>query len=134
MNAKKANWAFLFMILSYLGVSALIVFFLPSEVDNILVSNLLIEVAIFIPILIPVLISREKITDFMEFHKIKPGSVLMAGLYTFLTMPLLTLFNVISQFWVKNEVASMIDGYKIANMSFCRYGFRWELLRRYLRR
>lgn len=118
MNAKKANWAFLFMILSYLGVSVLIAFFLPSAGNNILVSNLLVEIAIFIPILIPVLISREKITDFMEFHNIKPGSVLMAGLYTFLTMPLLSLFNVISQFWVENEVTSMIDSYQVANMSF----------------
>lgn len=118
MNAKKANWAFLFMILSYLGVSVLIAFFLPSAVDNILVSNLMIEIVIFIPILIPMLISREKITVFMEFHKIKPGSVLMIGLYTFLTMPLLSLFNVLSQFWVENEVTSMIDSYQIANMSF----------------
>ena len=115
MNAKKANWAFLFMILSYLGVSVLAAFLLPSAVDNILVSNLLIETAFFIPILILMLISREKIT-FLEFHKIKPGSVLMIGLYTFLTMPLIALFNAISQFWVRNEVVAMMDSYQIVNM------------------
>ena len=116
MNAKKANWAFLFMILSYLGVSVLAAFLLPSAVDNILVSNLLIEVSVFIPILIPMLFSGEKITDFLAFHRIKPGTVLMIGLYAFLTNPLQTLFNVISQFWVENEVVSIIDDYQIANM------------------
>lgn len=118
MNAKKANWAFLFMIIAYIAVSVLVSFFLPSVANSIVLSNLLVEVAIFIPILIPVLISREKITDFIELHKIKPGSVLMIGLYTFLTMPFLTLFNTISQFWVENEVVSMIDSYQIANMPF----------------
>lgn len=117
MNAKKANWAFLFMILAYMGVAVLGSLFLPSAMDNILVTNLLVEVAIFIPILIPMLISRERLTAFLGFHKIKPGSVLMTGLFTFLTMPLLTLFNVISQFWVENEVASMIDSYQVVNMS-----------------
>lgn len=118
MNAKKANWAFLFMILAYIGISVLAAFLLPSAADNILVSNLLIEVSIFIPILIPMLLSRERITDFLAFHKIKPGSVLMTALFTFLTMPLLSLFNVISQFWVENEVASMMDSYQVVNMSF----------------
>ncbi|MBD5471403.1 MAG: CPBP family intramembrane metalloprotease [Lachnospiraceae bacterium] len=117
MNAKRANWAFLFMIIAYIAVAILAAFFLPAVANNILLSNLLVEVAIFIPILIPMLISREKLTDFLEFHKIKPGSVLMIGLYTFLTAPLLTLFNVISQFWVENEVISMMDSYQIANMS-----------------
>ncbi len=115
MNAKKANWAFLFMIIAYIAVAILAAFFLPSAANNIVLSNLLVEVAFFIPILIPMLISREKIT-FLEFHKIKPGSVLMIGLYTFLTTPLISLFNIISQFWVENEVASMMDSYQIANM------------------
>lgn len=122
MNAKKANWAFLFMIIAYIAAAVLASFFLPSAANNILVSNLLVEVAIFIPILIPMLISKEKMTVFLEFHKIKPGSVLMTGLYTFLTMPVLMLFNVISQFWVENEVTSMIDSYQIANMPF---GLLW---------
>lgn len=118
MNAKKANWAFLFMILAYIGVAVLISLFLPSVADNIFVSNLLVEIAIFIPILIPMLISKEKLTEFLAFHKLKPCSVLMTGLFTFLTMPLLTLFNVVSQFWVENEVASMMDSYQVVNMSF----------------
>ncbi|MDE7248983.1 MAG: hypothetical protein K2N82_03670, partial [Lachnospiraceae bacterium] len=117
MNAKKANWAFLFMIIAYIAVAVLAAFFLPSAANNIILSNLLVEVAIFIPILIPMLISREKLTDFLKFHKIKPGSVLMIGLYTFLTTPLISLFNIISQFWVENEVASMMDSYQIADMS-----------------
>lgn len=116
MNAKKANWAFLFMIIAYIAVEILAAFFLPSAANNIILSNLLVEIAFFIPILIPMLISREKIT-FLEFHKIKPGSVLMIGLYTFLTTPLISLFNIISQFWVENEVTSMMYSYQIANMS-----------------
>ena len=116
MNAKKANWAFLFMIIAYIAVEILAAFFLPAAADNIVLSNLLVEVAFLIPILIPMLISRERIT-FLEFHKIKPGSLLMIGLYTFLTTPLISLFNIISQFWVENEVASMMDSYQIANMS-----------------
>lgn len=118
MNAKKANWAFLFMILAAIGVSVFIAFLLPSAADNIMVSNLLVEISFFIPILIPMLVSREKLTEFLGFHKIKPGSVLMIGLYTFLAGPLTTLFNVISQFWVENEVTAIMDDYQVANMPF----------------
>lgn len=118
MNAKKANWAFFFMIAAYLAAVLLASWFFPVLASNIVLSNLIVEIAIFIPIMIFVLCSKEKVISFLGFHKMKPGTLLMTGLYTFLTLPVITLFNAISQFWVENEVTEMINGYQVAEMSF----------------
>lgn len=118
MNAKKANWAFLTTIIAYLMVSLFAAYFFPAIFNNIAVSNLVVEIAIFIPILIFTLASGEKAISFWHFHKIKFGTVLMTGLFTFLTIPVITLFNLISQFWTENEVTLMMEEYQVADMSF----------------
>lgn len=122
MNAKKANWAFLVTVVAYFLVSFLMLFLPESMTSNLLVTNLLLECALMLPILVFILVSKERIWEFLRFHKIKAGTVLMIALFTVLTAPLLTLVNAISMFWVDNEAVAMLEGYQTGGMPF------WQLL------
>lgn len=118
MNGKKANWAFLITILCYIGLIYFIAVFFPSLGDNLFWSNLLCELVVMMPVFILALASKERLVSFLGFHRMKISSVLMTVLFTFLSMPALTLFNLISQIWVENEVAVMLENQQAAGMQF----------------
>ena len=118
MNAKKANWAFLIAVAAYLLGSVLMAFLPDSVTSNLLLSNLLLEGILMLPILFFAVIFREKLWDFLGFHKIKLGTILMIGLFTFLASPLLTLVNALSMFWVENEAANIMENYQVVNIPF----------------
>lgn len=109
MNAKKANWSFLITILCYTGVIISVGLFFPFIGESIFLSNLICEIVVAAPIVLFILGSKEKCLSFLGFHKMKISSVLMTVLFTFLSVPVLTLFNLISQIWVENEVAAMME-------------------------
>ena len=121
MNARRANWAFLITIIAYILLALFGAYFFPVITNNIVISNLAVEIVIFIPVLVFMLVSRENLVGFWNFRKMKPGTVLMTGLFTFLTMPVMTLFNLLSQFWTKNEISLMMEEYQMADMPF------WQL-------
>lgn len=108
MNSKKANWAFLITIVVYVGAALAVSVFFPFIVDNLVLSNLFSETVTLLPILIFMLISKEKLGAFLGFHRIKFRSILMIGLFTFLSTPVLSLVNLISQIWVENEVGAIL--------------------------
>ena len=86
---------------------AVVVFF-PSIVDNFVFSNFFAEVITLLPILIFMLATKEKLGSFLGFHRIKFRTILMIGLFTFLSTTVLTLANVISQIWVENEIGAVL--------------------------
>lgn len=118
MNSKKANWAFLITLFCYIGLIYVAAFLFPALMDNLFFSNFFVELTVIIPILVFALISGEKLDSFLGFHKIKISTVLKTVLFTFLTVPTLTLFNLISQLWVENEVAVMLEEQQAGQMSF----------------
>lgn len=118
MNSKKANWAFLITIAAYLGVTVLIALFFPGVAESLVLSNLVCETVLLLPILLFILTSKEKAGVFFPFHKIKFTTVLMIALFTFLSTPFLTLLNLFSQLWVDNEVALAMESLGIAEMPF----------------
>ncbi len=109
MNSKKANWAFLITIISYFVMVIMIGMFFPFVADSLVLGNLVCEAVVVLPVLIFALASKEKLTSFLGFHKIKFRAVLMIGLFTFLSMPVLSLLNLFTQFWVKNEIADTLN-------------------------
>lgn len=123
MNGKKANRAFLITVICYIGLSCAIALFFPEMGNSLFLSNLLSELVVVLPILTAVLLSGEKLSEFLGFHKMKMGTVLMTVLFTFLSMPTVTLLNLISQLWVENAVVSMMDSLKIGQMSFLQLFF-----------
>lgn len=118
MNSKKANWAFLITIAAYLGMTILIALFFPAVAENLVLSNLICETVLLLPILLFLFTSRDSVGMFFPFHKIKFTSVLMIGLFTFLSVPFLTLLNLFSQLWVDNEVALAMENLQITEMPF----------------
>ena len=118
MNSKKANWAFLITIIFYIVFSFCFGLLPDAIINNIFLNNLLCELVLVLPVLILVAASGENPVSFMNFHKIKMGSVWMIILFTFLSMPLLTLVNLVTQFWVRNEVVTMMDTMNAAQMPY----------------
>lgn len=110
MNSKKANWAFLITMTGYIGAALTITIFFPFIADNLVLTNLLCEIVVVLPVFIFVLASKEKVGAFLGFHRIKFRSVLMIGLFTFLSTPTLSLLNLITQIWVENEVGAVLEG------------------------
>ncbi|MBD5546220.1 MAG: CPBP family intramembrane metalloprotease [Lachnospiraceae bacterium] len=109
MNSKKANWAFLITIVVYVGAALSVSKFMPFIADNLVLGNLFSEVVTLLPILIFTLVSKEKLGTFLGFHKIKFRSILMIGLFTFLSSPVLSLISLVSQIWVDNEVGIILE-------------------------
>lgn len=118
MNGKKANRAFLITILCYIGMVLAFAFLPIKAADSLVLNNLICEAIVILPILLFALASGEKLSSFLGFHKIKFSSVCMTGLFTFLSMPLLGLLNLITQLWVENEVAATMESYQAGQMPF----------------
>ena len=118
MNSKKANRVFLVTMLCYIVLILGLSRFAPGLMGNLFVSNLAVELVITLPVLAAAVACGEKLPAFLGFRKIRIKSLLMTVLFTFLTVPALTLFNLISQIWVENEVAAMLEGQQAGQMSF----------------
>ena len=118
MNSKKANRVFLVTMLCYIVLILGLSRFAPGLMGNLFVSNLAVELVITLPVLAAAVACGEKLPAFLGFRKIRIKSLLMTVLFSFLTVPALTLFNLISQIWVENEVAAMLEGQQAGQMSF----------------
>ena len=108
MNSKKANRLFLSVILMHFVLIALLMvssqFFSLGIIESLLVS----QMVIFLPALISLLFSKEKVkVRDLGFRKIKISTVFLVALYTLLCLPLVTLVNTISMLFVDNTVVSM---------------------------
>lgn len=109
MDGRKANWAFLITTVGYIGLAYSMALFFPALGENLVIGNLLCELVVVLPIFFFTVISEEKTGSFLGFHKMKISSMLMVILFTFLSLPVLSLFNLISQLWVENEAAAMLE-------------------------
>lgn len=117
MNSKKANRLFLSVILMHFVLIAVLIvgsqFFSLGIIENLLVG----QIVIFLPALICILFSKEKIKlHDLGFRKIKISTALLVALYTLLCMPLITVVNTISMLFVDNTVAAMSG--EILSVSF----------------
>lgn len=110
MNSKKANGIFLAIVLTHIVVVILGIV-LPGMMNMNMITNLILsQLIVLIPAFSGVLLSGEKISVLLEFHKIKISSTFMIVLFTFLMIPLITLVNAISMLFVENTVGAMSEG------------------------
>lgn len=116
MNSKKANRAFLITTISYIALLYFVAYCAPELANNIFSSNFLVEAIVILPILLYMFIAKEKPLSFIGFHKMKISSLFMVALFTFLSVPFITVLNLISQFWVENTAVSMMETLNIAQM------------------
>ena len=118
MNGKKVSLAFITAMLLDLICARVIKNCFPQIADNLVLVNLICEATILLPGVIFVFASGEKFTEFMGFRKIKPGTLFAIVPFTMLTTPLITLLNLLTQFFTDNAAVNMMTDYNMAELSF----------------
>ncbi len=118
MNGRKVNLAFLISIVVYIGVIFGAAFLFPSFMENIVFNNLLCEMAIVLPGLLFVIFSKEDLPRFLHIKRMKVSTLLGIIPFTFLSMPVITLANLLSQFVAENAAMAAMESYQVADMPF----------------
>lgn len=118
MNGRKVNLVFLISVVLYIGCAFGLPLVLPRLFSNLVVSNLVCEAILVAPGLVFTVFSGEKMTEFLRLKKMKPGTALMIIPFTVFSMPVITLINLITQFFVENTSAAMMESYQVAEMPF----------------
>lgn len=121
MNGRKVNRAFLISILLYTGCIFGLVYVLPELFSGIVINNLICETIVILPGILFAAFSEERLPEFLHLKKLKPGTILAVIPFTMFSMPFITLINLISQFFVENTAAAMMEGYQVTEMPF------WQL-------
>ncbi len=105
MNAKKINWMYIAVFFMYIGVNKGLIYYITHiGMIGLIPLNMVSELIFVIPAVLFVLCTRTKWRELFQFRKIKISTVLMTVLFTFLCMPLVTVVNLVSQFFVENAV------------------------------
>ena len=118
MNSKKTNRLFLsvvlfhFVVVILLAAASRLFTFQLNIVENLLCSELIL----ILPAILFLMCSRGSIREKLMLKRMRPSTAAMVVLFTFLTMPLTTLLNMLSMLFVDNEVM-MISG-DILSVSF----------------
>ncbi len=111
MDYKKANRAFLYMILATICFTVLYTVWMIGTMITIpvLLNNFLAEMMIFIPALAMILFYGDRVSVLVPFKKIRIQSALLIPLYVLLLVPLVVFFNSLSMLFVDNTVVEMAD-------------------------
>ncbi|MGN1149023.1 MAG: lysostaphin resistance A-like protein [Lachnospiraceae bacterium] len=107
MNAKKSGWLFFAIIVIYIGTSFALSIFAADIKLSFEFSTFLSEALIWVPALLCFAICRVNPVKFCHFRKMHVSTALMTVLFAFMAMPAATLTNIISMFFVENEVNLM---------------------------
>lgn len=111
MDYKKANRAFLYMILATICFTLLYTVWMIGTMTPMpmILNNFLSEMMVFIPALAMVFFHGDKISVLVPFKRIKIQSALMIPLYVILLFPLVVFINSLSMLFVDNTVVEMAD-------------------------
>ena len=111
MDYKKANRAFLYMILATICFTMLYTVWMIGTMTAmpVILNNFLSEMMIFIPALAIVFFHGDKISVLVPFKKIRIPSALLIPLYVLLLFPLVVFINSLSMLFVDNTVVEMAD-------------------------
>ena len=111
MDYRRANRAYLYMILSTIGlVLVLSLWYLNGGAEvSILMNNILSEAVVLIPALAAVFYSGDKLSVLIPFHKIHISSALLIVVYVLTLFPLVAFVNSVSMLFVENTVSALSD-------------------------
>lgn len=109
MNAKRANWLFLCMILCNLVITTGVqiicqVFWIDMSLAT---TNFIAEMSMFVPALIFILCTGDRFIDMFPVRKIRLQTALLVPVYLILIMPLCFFANSVTMLFVENTVASI---------------------------
>ena len=111
MDYKKANRAFLYMILATICFTVLYTVWMIGTMTAmpVMLNNFLSEMMVFIPALAMVLFHGDRISVLVPFKKIRISSALLIPVYVILLFPLVVFLNSLSMLFVNNTVVEMAD-------------------------
>ena len=111
MDYKKANRAFLYMILATICFTLLYTVWMIGTMTAmpVMLNNFLSEMMVFIPALAMVLFHGDRISVLVPFKKIRISSALLIPVYVILLFPLVVFLNSLSMLFVNNTVVEMAD-------------------------
>lgn len=128
MTSKRANWLFLVIILVHFGVVTFLLFGGGLLLDNLVLNFLVSQGILIVPTIIFLLVFERRKPQAATFqgavtsgaaatspdrsfaalfHKVKITTLLMIALSTFLIMPLVAVFNILTMFFTDNAVAAL---------------------------
>lgn len=110
MNAKKANWTFLAVILFNMVAIVVFTMFAGKFSMNMIQALLVSQGIVLVPVLLSLLITRTKLKGFIPCKKIKFTSALLIVAITYLSLPLISVTNLISMLFVENEATNIMAG------------------------
>lgn len=112
MNAKKANWTFLAVILFNAAVMVVLAVF-AGKINLSMIPALLVSQGIVLaPVLLSLLVTRTRLKGFIPCKKMKFTSALLIIAVTYLCMPLISVVNLISLLFVENEASNLMAGFE----------------------
>ena len=107
MNSKKTNWLFLTIILAHFAALFFLIW-MGEGINFTMAANCIVsELIILVPGLVFLAASRGNWNENLGFAKVRISSLLLVVLFTFLSMPLVTVLNAFSMLFVDNEVAGL---------------------------
>ena len=111
MDYKRANRAYLYMILSTLALVLLLTawVFTTGGSLSIIASNILSELMILVPAIATILYHGDRLGVLIPFKRIKISSALLTMLYVVLLFPLVTFINSVSMLFVDNTIVGLSD-------------------------
>lgn len=111
MDYKRANRAYLYMILSTLALVLLLTawVFTTGGALSVTASNILSELMILVPAIATILYHGDRLGVLIPFKRIKISSVLLTMLYVVLLFPLVTFINSVSMLFVDNTIVGLSD-------------------------
>ncbi|MBQ7065568.1 MAG: CPBP family intramembrane metalloprotease [Lachnospiraceae bacterium] len=112
MNAKKANWTFLSVILFNMVAIVVLAMFAGKFSMNMIQALLVSQGIVLAPVLLSLLVTRTKLKGFVPCKKIKLTSILLIIAVTYLTLPLISVTNLISMLFVENEANNIMAGFE----------------------
>jgi membrane protease YdiL (CAAX protease family) len=109
MDYRRANRAFLYMILASVALTFVVVLWFMTGGKNIpiLLNNVLSELMILIPGLAAVFYSGDSFKHIVPFHRIKISSAFYTVIYVILLFPLVAFVNAVSMLFVDNAVSEI---------------------------
>lgn len=110
MNAKKINWMYVAIFAMYHAVTYGIIYYITHiHMIGLVPLNMASEMIFIIPSVIFVFATRTKWRDMLKLKPIRLSTAAIVILFTFLCMPLVTVVNLTSQFFVENAVEASSD-------------------------
>ena len=111
MDYRRANRAYLYMILSTYGLIGVVTLWysIDGADINVVINNFLSEGVILLPAIAAVLYSGERLSVLAPMHKIKVSTFFLTLLYVITLFPIVAFVNTISMFFVENTVTALSD-------------------------